>query len=184
MRTPPKSPVVRRSVTDVVPAALVPAAWTLVGLAHVTTLVSRQALGIALVVMTVLLGTFVVGTRDRMTGPVLGVWRGVLVLGFVITLVGAVDVLVTTQADPTFGVTLYGWMILPGLAYVATAQSVDPPFSTLYLASGIFSLAGAGTYAVAGSTVETTMGLGIVAVGQTLGIVAAVVQNPGTGTER
>lgn len=172
-----------RTVTDVVPAVLVPAAWTLVVLAHGSTLVSRQVLGIALAVMTLLLGAFAVGARDRMTGPVLGLWQGVLVLGFVVTLVGTVDVFVTTRSDPTLVLTLYAWMVLPGLAYIGTGQSVEAPFGTVYLGSGIVSLAGAGTYAVAGSTVEAAVGLAVVAIGQTAGIVAAVAQNPGTGTD-
>ena len=170
-----------RSLTDVGPAVLVPAAWTVTLLAHVTDLVSRHTLFVALVVMTVLLGAFAVGTREKMAGPVLGIWRGVLVLGFVVTLVGAVDMAVTPAGDPTLPVTLYGWMVLPALAYVATAQSVEKPYSTVYLTGSVLSLTGAGTYAFAGSTVDAAVGLAVVGIGQTAGIVAAVVQNPGTG---
>jgi len=172
---------VSRSLTDVGPAVLVPAAWTVTLLAHVTDLVSRHTLFVALVVMTVLLGAFAVGTREKMTGPVLGIWRGVLVLGFVVTLVGAVDMAVTPAVDPTLPVTLYGWMVVPALAYVATAQSVPKPYSTVYLTGSILSLTGAGTYALAGSTVDAGVGLAVVGIGQTAGIVAAVLQNPGTG---
>ncbi|WP_164471756.1 hypothetical protein [Halosimplex salinum] len=172
-----------RSLTDVAPALLVPAAWLVTLGAHVSPLVSRHALFVALCVMTVLLGAFAVGAREQMTGPVLGVWQGVLVLGFLITLVGAVDMAITPGSDPTLAVTLYGWMILPALAYVATAGPVEKPFSTVYLAGAILALSGAGTYALAGSTVEAAVGIVVVGLGQTAGIVAAVLQNPGTGGE-
>jgi hypothetical protein len=168
-----------RSLTDVGPALLVPAAWTVTLGAHVGA-VSRHTLLVALWVMTGLLGAFAVGTREEMTGPVLGVWRGVLVLGFVVTLVGAVDLTVTAGADPTLPVTLYGWMVLPSLAYVATAVEVDSGYSYVYLGGAILALAATATYALAGSDAEAAIAVGMVGVGQTAGIVAAVVQNTGT----
>lgn len=171
-----------RTLTDVAPAVLVPAAWA-VALAARVDLLSRNTLGIALAVMTVLLGIFAVVAREELTGPVLGIWRGVLVLGFVITLVGTVDLAVAPAADPALAVTLYGWMVVPALAYVATAESVEKPFSTVYLAGAILSLAGTGTYALAGSEVDAAVGLVVVGLGQTAGIVAAVLQNPGTGDD-
>lgn len=172
-----------RSLTDVGPAVLVPAAWAVTLGAHVSPLVSRRTLLIALVVMTVLLGVFAVGTRELMTGPVLGVWQGVLVVGFVVTLVGTVDMLVTPGSDPTLAVTLYGWMVAPALAYVATAQSVESPFGSVYLAGAVLALTGAAVYALAGSEVDAAVGIVAVGVGQTAGIVAAVVQNPGTASD-
>ncbi|WP_459191867.1 hypothetical protein [Halosimplex sp. J119] len=168
-----------RSLTDVAPALMVPAAWTLALAARVD-VVGRRPLLVALAVMTVLLGAFAVATRDAMTGPVLGLWRWVLVLGFVITLVAAVDLAVTPEIDPTLAIAFYGWMVLPALAFVATAQSVEKPFSTVYLAATICSLAGAGTHALAGSAVEAAVGIAVVGLGQTAAVVAAAVQNSGT----
>ncbi|WP_415380622.1 hypothetical protein [Halosimplex sp. TS25] len=165
-----------RSLTDVAPAALVPAAWAVV-LTAVVGLVSPDTLFVVLAVMASLLGAFAFGTRDELVGPVLGLWRWVLVLGFVITLVGAADLAVTPAADPTLAVTLYGWAALPALALVATAQSVDTPYSTVYLAGSMCSLAGAATHALAGSSVDAAVGIAVVGLGQTAATVAAVVQN-------
>ncbi|WP_436932302.1 hypothetical protein [Halosimplex halobium] len=170
-----------RSLTDVAPAVLVPAAWALTLGAHVSPAVSRHVLLVGLSVMTVLLGAFAVVARDEMTGPVLAVWQGVIVLGFVITLVGALDLAVTPGADPVLPVTLYGWMVIPALAYVATAAEMDPPFNRVYLAGAILALAGTATYGLAGSDVDAAVGIAAVGLGQTAGIVTAVYQNPGTG---
>lgn len=170
-----------RSLTDVAPAVLVPAAWTLTLGAHVSPLVSRHVLLIGLSVMTVLLGAFAVVARGKMTGPVLAVWQGVVVVGFLITLVGAVDLAVTPDADPLVPVTLYGWMAVPALAYVATAAEMEPPFNRIYLGGAVLALAGAATYGLAGSDVDAAVGIAAVGLGQTAGIVTAVYQNPGTG---
>ncbi|MFC7138701.1 hypothetical protein ACFQMA_02475 [Halosimplex aquaticum] len=133
--------------------------------------------------MTALLGAFVVGTRDELVGPVLGLWRWVLVLGFVITLVGTADLAVTPADDPTLAVTLYGWAVLPALALVATAESVESPYGTVYLTGCVLSLAGAATHALAGSPVDAGVGIAVVGLGQTAAVVAAVVQNADAGNQ-
>ena len=70
-----------RSLTDVGPAVLVAAAWTVTPGAHVTALVTRRTLFIALCVMDVLLVAFYLAARDEMTGPVLSLWLRVLWAG-------------------------------------------------------------------------------------------------------
>jgi hypothetical protein len=80
------------------------------------------------------------------------------------------------------GVSLYGWMVLPGAAYLRTGTLVsDGPFRQVYLASGALSLAGVAVYAAgnAGLTGSAWLlaGLAVVGAGQSAGMVTAAVQN-------
>jgi len=172
---------VSRSLTDVGPGLLVPAAWTVTLLAHLGT-VSRRTLLIALVVMDVLLVAFAVASREEMTGPVLGVWQRVLLVGLVATVAGTVDLALGSTGDLLALGTLLVWMVVPGVAYLQTGRAVETPtYRRVYLAGGILSLAGAVVYALepAGIAGETAVvaGLALVGLGQTAGILAAVVQN-------
>jgi hypothetical protein len=182
---------VRNALTDYGPTLLVPAAWT-VTLAAQASLVARRTVLIALVVMTVLLAAFAVGARREMTGPVLGLWHRVIVVGFVVTVAGTVDLLVLS-GDPLLPVTVAAWMAAPGGAYLLTARAVDKPaYRRVYLAGGACSLVGAFAYvvgvaggALGGGVLAGTSGPGtamaagivLVGLGQTAGIVAAAVQN-------
>lgn len=173
-----------RLATDVGPAGLVPAAWGLTLAAVFTPLVADRTLLIALVVMDVLLAAFYVATRGEMTGPVLGAWRRVLVAGLAANLVGTAGLVVVPEARALLAVTLYAWMVLPGLGYVRTWRATDEPRPrALYGLSAAGSLAGAGLFAVAplGAAPEATAFVGLLAVGvgQTAGIVTAAVRNAG-----
>lgn len=168
-------------LTDFGPTVLIPAAWTVTLAAH-RAVVARRTLLIALCVMDVLLVAFYLAGRAEMTGPVLGIWRRVLLAGFVATLAGTVDLAVGADSDPVALLTLYAWMVLPGAAYVATARAVETdPYRRVYLAGGTLSLVGAATYALAAVVGPwgVVAGLATVGVGQTAGIVAAAVQNAG-----
>lgn len=172
-------------LTDVVPAWLVPAAWVLAILAHVTSLVSDRTLLLALGGMTVLLLAVLVAAYDEMDGPVLRAWRWVLVAGVVVTLVGAAGLAVDPTRTPLLAVALYGWMVLPGLAYVRTAEVVvATPARYVYVAAAGASLGGAVMYAIGHlggfePPVTTFVGLVVVGVGQTAGIVTATYRNAG-----
>jgi hypothetical protein len=171
---------VSRSLTDVGPGLLVPAAWSVTLLAHLGT-VSRRTLLIALVVMDVLLVAFAVASRDEMTGPVLGTWQRVLLVGLVATVAGTADLAFRLGGVLALG-TLLVWMVVPGVAYLLTGRAVaSPAYRRVYLAGGVLSIAGAAVYALepAGLAGETAVvvGLALVGVGQTAGILAAVVQN-------
>ena len=172
---------VTRSLTDVGPGLLVPAAWTVTLLAHLGT-VSRRTLLIALVVMDVLLVAFAVASRDEMTGPVLGVWQRVLLVGLVATVAGTVDLAFRLTGDLLALGTLLVWMVVPGVAYLLTGRAVDAPtYRRVYLVGGVLSLVGATVYALepAGFAGEPAVvaGLALVGLGQTAGILVAVVQN-------
>lgn len=168
-------------VTDVAPAGLVPAAWLVTMGAHGSA-VSTRTLFIALVVMDVLLVAFFLAGRAEMTGPVLRVWLGVLVAGLAVTLVGTADMALDPTSNPALPVTLYGWMVLPGLAYLQTGRLVvGSPYRQVYVGAGALSLVGAVLYAAAhvGPLVTSGLlwGLAVVGVGQSLGMVTATAQN-------
>lgn len=170
-------------LTDVGPAGLVPAAWIVTIGAHVSSLVSDRTLLIALGVMDVLLLAFLLAAYSEMDGPVLRAWRGVLAGGFVVTLAGTVGLALDPNQSALLAVSLYGWMILPGLAYVRTGRMVmETPARYVYVAAAGTSLAGAVLYAVGHlggveTAVTTVVGLAVVGVGQTAGIVTAAYQN-------
>jgi len=172
---------VARSLTDVGPAFLVPAAWTVTLLAHLGT-VPRRTLFVALCVMDVLLVVFAVVSRGDMTGPVLQIWQRVLLVGLVATVAGTIDMAVDPTSDPVALVTLLVWMVVPAVAYFLTGRAVETrTYRQVYVAGGALSLLGALVYALepAGVAGESAVvaGLALVGVGQTAGIVTAVVQN-------
>lgn len=170
-------------LTDVGPAGLVPAAWLVTIGAHAGFVTARTIL-IALVVMDVLLAAFFLASRGEMTG-VLGYWQAVIVAGLGANLVGTAA-MALTPARPLLPVTLYAWMVLPGLAYVPTGRAhADRTLRRVYLLAAVLSVAGAGLYAVGhlggvAPATTTVLGLAVVGVGQTAGIVTAVWQNAST----
>jgi len=180
--------VMQRRLTDFAPGLLVPAAWAVTVGAHAGA-VGRHPVFVALCVMDVLLVAFYAAGRSAMDGPVLRVWRRVLVAGFLATLVGTVDLAVDAGSDPVLPLTVLAWVLLPGVAYLATGRAVAAsPFREVYLLAGVASLAGAGGYALAWTLGDVSAlgdpvarwSLAVVGVGQTAGILAAVAQNAGT----
>lgn len=166
-------------LTDVGPTALVPAAWLVTVAAH-RSLVTERTLLIALGVMDVLLLAFIIASGGEMADGVLAVWRRVLVAGFVVTAAGTVGLALDVPALTAFG--LYGWIVLPGIAYVQTGRAHEGRYRRLYSGSGVVSLGGGGIYALGhlggvNPELAVLLGLGIVGIGQTCGIVAAAVQN-------
>ena len=179
----------QRRLTDVGPGLLVPAAWAVTVGAHAGA-VGRHPVFVALCVMDVLLVAFYVAGRSAMDGPVLRVWRRVLVAGLVPTLAGTVDLAVDAGSDPVLPLTVLAWVLLPGAAYLATGRAVAAsPYRRVYFLAGAASLVGAGGYALAWTVGDAGVlgdpvalwSLAVVGVGQTAGILAAVAQNPGTG---
>lgn len=175
-------------LTDVAPAGLVPAAWLVTIGAH-TGFVSARTVFVALVVMNVLLVAFFLASLGDMTG-VLRVWQSVIVAGLIATLAGMADMAlsggstgVLAGANPVLPVTLYAWMLLPGLAYVPTGRAHErASLRRIYLAAAALSLAGVGLYALGhlggvSPTPAMVGGLAAVGVGQTAGIATAARQN-------
>lgn len=167
-------------LTAVGPAGLVPAAWAVTAAAH-TGAVRTRTLFVALLVMSVLLAAFFLAARAEMSGPVLGVWRRVLLAGLFVTLAGTADLAQVPTVNPLAGLTVYAWMVFPGVAYLRTGRAM-PELGWVYLLGGALSFLGAGVYAfgapVSGGPVVLA-GIALVGVGQTAGIVTAVLQNTG-----
>lgn len=171
------------TITDVAPAWLVPAAWGVTVGAHVTTLVADRTLLIALVVMDLLLVAFLLAAAGEMTGPVLSAWRLVLAGGLAVTLAGTAGLALEPTRPALLAVALYGWMVLPGLAYVRTGSAVvATPAQYVYVVAAGCSLTGAVVYAVGHlggiqPSATTVVGLVVVGIGQTAGIVTAAYRN-------
>jgi len=169
-------------VTDVAPAGLVPAAWVLTIAAHAE-IASDHALLVGMVVMDAALVAFYVVSRGEMTGPVLPAWRQVLLAGLLATLLGTVDLVVAPETNPALPVTLYAWMLLPGVAYLKTGgETTASPYRDVYVGAAAGSILGAALYSLpfvdlAGGSALTLAGLAVLGVGQTAGIVAAALQN-------
>lgn len=170
-------------ITDIAPAGLVPAAWLVTAGAH-RSAVSERTLLVALVVMDVLLAAFIVAGAAEMDGPVLRVWRVVLFAGLPLTLAGTVGLWLSPPNEVLLGLSLYGWMLLPGAAYLQTGTLVpDAPFRQVYVLAGVLSLAGAVVSAAATGNVMGVgpewllVGLAVVGLGQSVGMVTAAVQN-------
>ncbi len=174
-------------LTDVAPAGLVPAAWLVTIAAH-RSLVTERTLLIAMGVMDVLLLAFIAAARGEMTSPVLAIWQRVLYAGLVVTVAGTVGLARTPNNTGLTAVALYGWIVLPAVAYLQTAQAHDSgPYRQTYFASGGLSLVGGTVYALGQASVITpevavAAGLGLVGIGQTAGIVTAAHQNTAGST--
>ncbi len=173
-------------VTDVAPAGLVPAAWILTAAAH-TSVASNRTLFIGMLFMDAALLAFAVVSTGEMTGPVLPAWRQIIIAGFLMTLLGTVDMAVSPEVNPALPVTLYAWMLLPGVAYLHTGwETTRWPHRGVYLGAAVLSVLGAGVYSfpfidIAGGDGVTLAGIAVLGIGQTAGIVVAALQNAGGG---
>jgi len=168
-------------LTDVGPAGLVPAAWAVALAAHAGAVETRTLL-IALVVMDVLLAVFFLATDSAMRGPVLSVWRAVLAVGLLANLPGTVALWRGETAGAAVALSLYGWLVLPAGAYVLTWRRMPDDAAAPYLVAAAATLAGtavlaAGHAGAAGGAWPAYAGLAVAGAGQTVGIVAAAVQN-------
>jgi hypothetical protein len=162
---------VLRSVRETAPAGLVPFAWAFAAAAH-TGLLSARAVLVGHVVMAALLVAFAALSWSEMREhPVLRAWLAVVVLGSVVTLVGAYAVAV--GSGTLAALTVFGWMALPTLAFLYTGYVLpDEERSWAYVASAGLSGVAAIGFAAGAAPLVT---LALVGVGQTLGIVVAVV---------
>jgi hypothetical protein len=159
-------------ILSVVPVVLVPAAWTLAALAGHTTLVSSDALAVALGVMTGFFAVFV--AHPEMRGPVLGAWRRVIAVGLVVTAVGLVDQL-SPAVTPSHLAVVAVWLAAPVYGLAATGQALGLRRYRLFAAA---SFAGAALLVVSAApavpAVAGLAGLAVGGAGQTASIADAV----------
>jgi len=139
-------------------------------------LISPRSIFIAHLVMAGFIAFFLLtGWAEMSTGALAG-WRAVMVVGLGITLAGIAGFLVTTASTVFLTTSLVGWMILPAVGLAYTGRLLDQA-ATIYLASAALSGIGAVTF------IFSLLGVGpgvvsilLVGVGQTVGIVDAVVR--------
>lgn len=165
-----------QTVRDAGPTVLVPLAWLVVAGAH-RGLVGDDAIFVAHIVMAVFIAVFAVtGWSDMASGALRG-WRTVLVVGLGVTLAGIVGFLLSS--DALLGVSIVGWMILPAAGLVYTGYLFDTA-RTIYYGTGVLSVVGALVYLATlagGDDSLALVGLTLVGVGQTVGIVDAAVRS-------
>lgn len=165
-----------RRIRETGPVGLVPLAWLVVTGAHLD-LVSNEAIFIAHLVMVLFIAGFVVTGWSAMATGALAGWRAVMIVGLAITLIGIGGFL--APSEPALAISLVGWMVLPaaGLAYTARELAVA---RLRYLGAALASTIGAICYVawLAGvSELIALVGLALVGLGQTAGIVDASVRS-------
>lgn len=168
-----------QTVREAGPGVLVPAAWLVVGAAHLDR-VTEQSILIAHLVMAGFLLFFLLTGYREMTNRVLQGWGLIMVAGLGITLAGIAGFLVPAYEQWLWGVSLVGWMLLPAIGLVFTG-SLMPAAAAPYIAGAALSLLGAMAYfmsVLAGggeaSLYLAVAGIALVGVGQTIGIGDAV----------
>jgi hypothetical protein len=167
-----------RRLRETAPVALVPLAWTFAAAAHLEFVTPHTAL-VAHVVMDVILIAFaVLSYRDMRTHPVLRAWLAVIVVGAGITLVGTYA-LATDGSETLLRATVFGWLLVPAVALVYTGSALSREEAAwVYTVGGALSAVGAVAflYGTLGGVALTLPGIFLGGVGQTAGIVNAVVQ--------
>lgn len=165
-----------RTVRDAGPTVLVPMAWLVVAGAH-RGLVSETAVFVAHLVMAGFIAAFAVTGWSEMATGALRAWRTVLVVGLGVTLAGIAGFLGSSQS--LLAVSLVGWMLLPaaGLAYTG---SVFEAARFVYAMAAALSTVGAVVYVgslLGTGGVVSLVGIGLVGLGQTVGIVDAALRD-------
>jgi len=160
------------------PGLLVPSAWLFVAAAQVD-IVDSRSIFIAHLVMTGFITFFLTtGWADMSTGALAG-WRAVMVIGLGITLAGVTGFVV--ESTVLLATSLVGWMLLPAAGLAYTGQLVDEA-AGVYIGSAVLSGLGAISYLLSlvgyGDSIGVVGlgGLALVGIGQTVGIVDAVVR--------
>ncbi|WP_247006179.1 hypothetical protein [Halorientalis litorea] len=165
-----------RTVRDAAPAVLVPLAWLVVDAAH-RGLVGTDAVFVAHLVMAAFVAVFAITGWSAMGRGALRAWRAVLVAGLGVTLAGIAGF--RLSSEPLLTVSVVGWMVLPtaGLAYTGRAF---PAARLPYYVSAALSGLGAVVYVttlVRSGLLPSSVGIALVGVGQTIGMVDAVLRS-------
>jgi len=164
-----------QSLRESGPGLLVPLAWLFVAGAQ-QGLVSARSIFIAHLVMAGFIAFFLVtGWTDMSTGALAG-WRAVMVVGLGATIAGIAGFLVTTGSTALLTTSLISWMLLPAVGLAYTGRLLDQA-ATIYIASATLSAVGAVMYMLSLLGVGSgIVGIALVGIGQTVGIVDAVVR--------
>ena len=166
-----------RTLRESGPGLLVPAAWLVVAAAH-RGVVTTRSIFIAHLVMVAFILFFLVTGWDEMNDRALQGWRVIMVVGVGITLSGIAGFLIDSVATPLWAISLVGWMVLPAFGLFYTGM-VLPEATIIYVASGALSIVGPIIYLLSflvGIDLIAIAGIGVTAIGQTLGIGDAVLR--------
>ncbi len=166
-----------RRLRETGPAFLIPAAWGVVTASHLD-LVTRQPVFVMHGVMCLLLVAFVAASWGEMEAGVLRTWRRVILVGTPFAIVGLAGFVVSTGSTALFAAALSGWILVPAGGFVSTARQVAAG-AWIYLTGAALCLLGAALYvfgAAYGPSTVSIAGLVSVAIGQTAGILDAVLR--------
>ena len=160
------------------PGLLVPLAWLFVAAADLGVVGSRSIF-IAHLVMAAFIAFFLAtGWADMSTGALAG-WRAVMVVGLGVTLAGIAGFFLVSTTLLT--ASLVGWMLLPAVGLAYTGRLVDSAAGIYYGSAALGGLGAVG-YILSLLGFGESMGfiglggLALVGIGQTVGIVDAVVR--------
>jgi len=170
-----KAAVVLQTLRESGPGLLVPTAWLVVAAAH-RGMVSTRSIFIAHLVMVAFIMFFLVTGWDEMNDRALQGWRVVMVVGVGVTLSGIAGFLIAPAATPLWAISLIGWMVIPAFGLFYTGI-VLPEAAIIYVASGTLSIVGPIVFflsVLSGIDLLAVGGIAVTGIGQTLGIVDAV----------
>ena len=157
------------------PGLLVPLAWLFVALAE-RGIVASRSMFIAHLVMAAFITFFLLTGWSEMKSGALAGWRAVMVVGLGLTLAGIGGFLL--GSTPLLATSLVGWMVLPVAGLVYTGRLCTAA-AWLYVGSAAVATVGAVVYVggmVGGSAAAVLVGIVLVGIGQTIGIVDAVLR--------
>lgn len=166
-----------RRLRETGPAFLIPAAWGVVTASHLD-LITRQPVFVMHAVMCVLLVAFAAASWREMESGVLRTWRRVILVGTPFALAGLAGFLVPIGSTALFVAAILGWMLAPATGFVSTARQVSAG-AWIYQGSATLCVFGAVLYALGaavGPGALSIAGLISVAIGQTAGILDAVLR--------
>lgn len=163
------------------PVLLVPLAWTLVTGAHFYDTIGRHELFMAHIFMTLIMFAFVAVSWNEMNEEVLLIWKKVIALGVPATFAGALGLTIFLQNEPLQLVSIFYWMVSPGIGLYVTGRATDL-FSRPYRLTGFASVIGALIYSIQFFTQVPALllvmySMLMVGSAQTLGILLAAYQN-------
>lgn len=158
-------------IRDLAPTILIPSAWILT-YGATQGYFTDSSVGIAHIIMLSFIAFFVLtGYNRMMSGALLG-WLCVLISGFIITLVGTIGFFIDMYGNLPFVTSIFGWMILPSMGLLYTSvKSKD----VIYYISFVISTTGSVLFIF----LPFIYSIPIVALGQTIGIVKAVLDDKG-----
>lgn len=168
-----------RRLRETTPGALVPLAWVFMAVA-LTGGITDYTVLMAHVTMAGIMAVFIATGWSEMSEGALRAWRTVILLGLPVTVAGAASFLIEPGTAALQTVAIVGWMLLPAWGLWDTAGRLPNERHTqLYLGGATACVVGAGLYivgsVVGGSLTMWLFGIALTGIGQTVGIVLAVV---------